>query len=1130
MDLKGELKQGGLPSLFRNFATENFAGVLTITSTVGEKLITLTEGEVTIYSDELNESTRLGNILMAREKVSVEQIEQTLRDQRKIEPRPMLGDMLIQRGLVTQQDCADARRFQVEEDICDILSWKNARFHFAGRDSARVIRPEDFAADQVHRLAIDPESFFKSVTKLSEEWETIGKRLPTQYLCFKVSSKADEHMSRLTPKGQRILKHLGEGRTIEGMVKFTCYSRIEVCLLVIELLEKGMILPMSGADLRFQASEHRAHQRYHEALYIYRRILESPESKEEKEYLDNITAEVSQEIINQKTLGGYGDEAVILSHRDARVRFQRQRLVKTVLVALVMAGLLVGAVAFYIRRSQINAEEPERYQKTLVQVDEAMNAKDYNKAKSLLNQFYASLEDKESETGRAVSDKIMKLPAVIDAYVGGQLPDLEVGVKSATEEIRKAMAALQNLKDTYPGNKHIKKIDELIAHGEEKLRESNPVAQPVNKQPKELTRPELLAKLNEAYKLQGELKYAGAERLFQELARQAPASDSISKQADSGLTLIQDIKLRAKTEFEKYKTELAAKHGEAALAILTRMRMNYPDLELVGTVVAKEQELISRKKAAEEQFANAREEVKQGQIYQAIKSLVLLAGNYSEWPVAEEATKLVADLQSKVDAVRQDLEAALELVKNAKWSEARKIFAKLMDTNYQMLVDQKVQVPIYVNSIPAGSALRVNGEPAPGPTPQNVMVPVGKPIEIVIERAGFKPVRVAKTSIKSEDLEMKFPMNLAPVVVDLKAPLYAPAAAFEGKPLLTAGPTLMLLNPLGLEPIWTLSGLFNERDPIPEGAQVEPGEGKTFWHCRVSPQPFLAGKFLLPMRNRDVLEIDVATGPSKSVLLRSQPAEVVGKMYVEEKSRLAQQALLVAPFSDGRVRVYKDFEKHAPREFWSVPLDPEGNTREALAAGPHAYRRLIYLLSSKGRLSAQDIVENKEVWKQDFDVMSPRSVFSSVPDDNLAALVHRNGKVILFDLESKKTVWELPKRQAMQESVGALINSSGVFIVTANNDVGMLQMFDRKATEGGQAKELWSISLQGHVDFEMSLGKYLYLVTHLNRVFAFEISSGRQVWEYKLEPEMGKPLWIRAIGNYVFIGTATGKLMELRAE
>ena len=279
MELKGELRRSGLPSLFRNFATENFTGVLTVTSPVGEKLITLTECEVTIYCDEMNESSRLGNILIGRGKLTLEALEETLRDQRKIEPRPMLGDMLIRRGQVTLQDCVDARRFQIEEDVCDILSWKNTRFHFASRESAREIRPDDFAADQVHRLAINPDSFFKSVAKFTDDWESIGDRLPTQYLCFKVSPKAEGQKDRLNANAQKVLRQLSEGRTIEGAVKQSCLGRIEVCVQVIDLLEKGLVVPASGADLRFQASEHRAQKRYHDALYIYRRLIESPENK-----------------------------------------------------------------------------------------------------------------------------------------------------------------------------------------------------------------------------------------------------------------------------------------------------------------------------------------------------------------------------------------------------------------------------------------------------------------------------------------------------------------------------------------------------------------------------------------------------------------------------------------------------------------------------------------------------------------------------------------------------------------------------------------------------------------------------------------------------------------------------------
>lgn len=1132
MDLKGELKQGALPSLFRNFATENFAGVLTVSSPVGEKLITLTENEVTIYSDELNESSRIGNILMAREKVSLENIELALRDQKKIEPHPLLGDMLVQRGLVTQQDCADARRFQIEEDIGDILSWKGARFHFAGRDSARVIRPEDFAPDQVHRLAIDPESFFKSVTKMSEDWETIGKRLPTQYLCFKVSPKAEEQKSKLSAHGQKILKLLAEGRTIEGVVKFACFSRIEVCVQVIELLEKGMILPTSGPDLRFQASEHRAQQRYHDALYIYRRILENPESEEEKRYLENLVAETSREILDQKISGGFGEEVVILSHREAKVRFQRAQKYRTIVAAIVLIGVLIGGIAVWVRRSQISSDEPQRYKQMLEDVEAAEKANDFNKAKVLLRRFYESMEDKESASGRSVSEQIMKLPGKIDAHIASQLPQLEVGVQSAAEEVRKALAGLQNLKDTFPGNKHMRKIDELIAQGDAKLKESNPPTVVQHNDPKELSRVQLQELFDEGFKKQGELKFAAAKRLFEDVARGAQPSDVLARQAEEALRVIQGVEARAKSDFDKYTAERNAKRGEAALAILSKMRQEYPDLEIIGTVVPKEQELLSRKKATEESWAKAKDEEKQGKIYQAITTLALLYETYPEWPAAEDARKKVAELQGKIEGVRQELDAALELVKAAKWSEARKIFEKLLQSNEQMLIDQKVEVPVFINSSPTGSDLRVNNESV-GKTPQNVMIGVGKPFEIVVTRAGYKQERRAKTKIEPVDLQMNILLSLAPVVKDLKVPLPAPPASYQERPLLPVGPSLMLINPPGGDPLWTLPGLFNDRDHIPDGAVVEPGEGKNFWNCRVSPQQIFPDKFLLPIRNREVLEIDVTGGaPQKTYFLRAQPSEMVGRIYFEEKSRLAQKALVVAPFADGMLRVFRA-ETRPPGLHWSMPVDPETNSKEAPAAGPYAYKSNIYVLSMNGWLSALDIIDQKELWKQKFDVMSSRSTFSTVPNDYLAALVLRNGRVILFDLERQKPVWELPKRQAMQESVGALIDAAGVYVVTTNNDAGMLQYFDRKAELDGRPKELWSVALQGHVDIDMSMGKdgkLLYMVTHLNRVLAIETGAGRQRWEYKMDTDLGKPLWIRAIGEYVYVGTAAGKLLILKAD
>lgn len=1135
MEQKGELRRSGLPSLFRNFATENFTGVLTITSPVGEKLITLTECEVTIYCDELNESSRLGNILIAREKLTQEALEDTLRDQRKIEPRPMLGDMLVRRGQVTQQDCVDARRFQIEEDVCDILSWKNARFHFASRESAREIRPDDFAPDQVHRLAIDPESFFKSVAKFTDDWETIGDRLPTQYLCFKVSPKAEGQKDRLPANAQKILRQLSEGRTIEGAVKQSCLGRIEVCVQVIELLEQGLVVPASGAELRFQASEHRAQKHYHDALYIYRRLLESPDNKEELQYLENLAAEISAQIVALKQTGSFGEEAVVHSHRGAKEKFQsRSRFKKIALAAAVLLAVGLGGWA-WIHSARISDDLPKQYERVLAASDQAMRLHDYAKAIAVMQDFNAGLKDKDSEVAQNVLEHLMRIPSVIDRDIKAQLPELETGINGGAADLSRSLTALRKFKQDNPNGGAVKKIDLLIALGEQKQKDALAPVKPVGPQVVETPRSELVERLKKAVELQQSAHYAEAERLFTDITRLTPANDSIWRESDEGLNSIQAVKLRAHEEFEKASAEFKANHGEKALELLSKIKSAYPDLEITAQATALEIRLQSRKRQAQELFIKARDEEALGKIYQALGTLVLLFETYPEFPIAAEAHTRHGELQSKLEAVRKKSLAAIDALKAGDYKLSRSGFRELLDKNYQLLVDQKVAVPVFVTSIPPGSNLKLNGENC-GKTPQDVLVAAGQPFELIIERPGFKAFRIAKNNIASTDLEISVQLVLDPIVIDLKALLYAPAIAGVGGTMLMAGPDLVALNLPATEPVWSVKHLFNEKEAVPDGQAVVPGEEKSFWNCRLPPKQYLPGKLLLPLRNKDVLELDIGNplSPVKNILLRKLPAEVVGRIYYEEHTRLAGKSLMVAAFADGQVRCFEDIDRprgKAPLERWALPMDPSDKAgREPPVAGVHGYKHLVHVLTASGRLTAFDPVESHEAWFKQFEVMSSRAAFSEAPGDNLAALVQRNGKVVLFDLETQRPVWELPKRLAMQESVGVLLDETGVYVATANNDSGMIQMYQRKPDAEGNPVAAWAAALEGHVDLEMCRGKHLYLVTHLNKVFAFDVKTGRMRWGYKMEPELGRPLWIRTIGDYVYVGTFSGKLLVLKAD
>ena len=79
-------------------------------------------------------------------------------------------------------------------------------------------------------------------------------------------------------------------------------------------------------------------------------------------------------------------------------------------------------------------------------------------------------------------------------------------------------------------------------------------------------------------------------------------------------------------------------------------------------------------------------------------------------------------------------------------------------------------------------------------------------------------------------------------------------------------------------------------------------------------------------------------------------------------------------------------------------------------------------------------------------------------------------------------------------------------------------------------KLLWSVKLDGHCDQELARGKNLYLITHFNKVFAYSLNEGRQLWEFKVEAEYGEPVAVRAIGENVVVTTNKGRAIVLKAD
>ncbi len=1142
MEIKGELKRNGLPSLFRNFANENFHGVLTVTSDVGEKLITLTENEVTIYCDEMNEASRRGNILLGRNLVTEEVLDATLQDQRKLEPRPKLGDMLVMRGLVTEKAISDARRFQIEEDICDILSWKKTRFNFAGSDSAREIHPEDFAPEQVHRLTIDPDTFFKFVAKVTEEWDAIGDRLPTQYLCFKLSQKVDESFSKLSAESQRVLRYLKEGRTVEGVVKQSCLGRIEVCVLVIDLLERGLVLPTSGADLRFMASEHRAQKRYHDALYIYRRLLESPDSKDDRPYLENLIEEICEQIVRMKQSGAYGEEAIIYSHRDAREKYVQGKRRTTFMLAAAALALVCGAGFFFINKNKPVEDLPQRYRETVTRVDTLVASGKFNAAIKELDALYDSLPDKEAHAASGIQARKERIPGQIQNYIESKLPVLERMAQQGGEEGEKGIHELRELNEEYPQNANAQKIRDLIARYEEKKVEpKEPIAEikPVGPV---ISRDDLMARLQKADALKQQGKFGDAKREYVTVTQLAPANGDVWKMGNEGAKSVEEFEDRVRDQIDQAVAAQKAMQGEKALVMLDKVLEIVGDLDDLSRAQKLKNFLLARKSQAEQLLKRAREFEDKNRVFEARDCYEQVAENYAEFPLSADARVKAAALKIKADALRKKLLEALDAVAKGDLKRARELYRPLLQFNEQMLIDQHVDLPVWISSIPIGSLLKVNGRTI-GPTPKDVFLTAGTEYEIVVERPGYTPRKIAGDRIRDHDLEISAHLELDPVVIDLppwspgraQSALLAPPIWFENRLLILNGPDLVALDPPGKDIKWKVPGLYDPRAPVPDGAALD---DKNYWNCLIAPMSYSPGHLLLPLRNREVLDINVSLPEKTSQRsifsrLSTPPPEITGNIYVEEHSKLAGHSILVAPFADGQVRCFEDFDKDIkyfnPR--WSLPLDPQDALRrERPAAGLYGHKGLVWVLSGGGMLQAFDPILSEAVFKKEYKLMSARSAFPTDPGDSLAALVQRNGKLILFDLDHRLEVWTLPERAAMEEAVGVLIDASGIFVSTRGNNFDELLKYPRVAGIDGRAPQAeCSVKLDGFVSLEMTSAKHIYVVTQ-GKVFAFSKLNLSQIWEYKLKPDMGEPRSIRAFGDNVYVLTDKGKLIVLKAE
>lgn len=229
MAIKGSLKEASLADVCQLLALGQKTGGLSVTDRSKFGQIFFDRGRIT-YSRIVNRRDRLGDMLVAAGVLSQDQLAEVLVQQTR-EPDRKLGELLVERGFIAQEDVTKHVRTQIEEAIYHLFTWSRGSFFFEA----------DQAPDGTDVLvSINPDSLLLEAARRVDEWSLIEKKIPSLDLIFEADhARAKESFSELTPEQQRILTLLDASHTVTDIVEETGMAEFDVGKALYGLIQAG---------------------------------------------------------------------------------------------------------------------------------------------------------------------------------------------------------------------------------------------------------------------------------------------------------------------------------------------------------------------------------------------------------------------------------------------------------------------------------------------------------------------------------------------------------------------------------------------------------------------------------------------------------------------------------------------------------------------------------------------------------------------------------------------------------------------------------------------------------------------------------------------------------------------------
>lgn len=192
------------------------------------------------FAETSNKRKPIGEMLVESGKITRTQLQEALKEQRRLNGTVRLGMILLDKGWISPQDLVQVVQEQITEQIFQLFEWDEGNFVFI---PGKTAENEDIGI----KLDIDT-AILKGAEKI-KHWKSLKRFVGSLDAVFEPAEvKDDDKVIILKPRELKVLRLIDGTRPVREVLKLSGLTELELFSILFALHSAGLIVKQEAQE------------------------------------------------------------------------------------------------------------------------------------------------------------------------------------------------------------------------------------------------------------------------------------------------------------------------------------------------------------------------------------------------------------------------------------------------------------------------------------------------------------------------------------------------------------------------------------------------------------------------------------------------------------------------------------------------------------------------------------------------------------------------------------------------------------------------------------------------------------------------------------------------------------------